>query len=294
MKKKSVVLLILIFTCHFAFSQVLVEDLTAIAAAIENGLTMYQQLMNNIQQLQKTAEEVENVRKQMESFDLSKYDWKKWDTFLHAADDFMDLQDDLSSLINSKNMKIGNYNFSLKDLYTTDFYLNCMTEAEKNLNPANISEEQRNAFIGRHGMSPEHYNKYIALEHEISTKSQEVVVVSEKAKKATKGIHDQLGDIGTESESEKSAQDKGNQMAYASVETAIVQTELQISLLESVSNIAQHILDEHKLSAEYLEASNEALANFKSSHNKSDVGEESNYLHLWGKKDSKIKIKVTK
>lgn len=294
MKKKSVVLLVLIFTCHFAFSQVLVEDLTAIAAAIENGLTMYQQLMNNIQQLQKTAEEVENVRKQMESFDLSKYDWKKWDTFLHAADDFMDLQDDLSSLINSKNMKIGNYNFSLKDLYTTDFYLNCMTEAEKNLNPANISEEQRNAFIGRHGMSPEHYNKYIALEHEISTKSQEVVVVSEKAKKATKGIHDQLGDIGTESDSEKSAQDKGNQMAYASVETAIVQTELQISLLESVSNIAQHILDEHKLSAEYLEASNEALANFKSSHNKSDVGEESNYLHLWGKKDSKIKIKVTK
>lgn len=294
MQKKSVVLLVLIFTCHFAFSQVLVEDLTAIAAAIENGLTMYQQLMNNIQQLQKTAEEVENVRKQMESFDLSKYDWKKWDTFLHAADDFMDLQDDLSSVINSKNMKIGNYNFSIKDLYTTDFYLNCMTESEKNLNPANISEEQRNAFIGRHGMTPEHYNKYIALEHAISTKSQEVVVVSEKAKQATKGIHDQLGDIGTESDSEKSAQDKGNQMAYASVETAIVQTELQISLLESVSNIAQHILDEHKLSAEYLEASNEALANFKSSHNKSDVGEESNYLHLWGKKDSKTKIKVTK
>lgn len=296
MKKRLVVLFLSLFITFSSFSQgvTFVEDITAIATAIENGLTMYQNLMNNIQQFQKTVEEVEHIKKQMESFDLSSYDWTRWDAFLHAANDFMNLQDDLESAINAKNMKLGNYNFSLKDLYTTDFFLNAMSETERNLNPANITEEQRNAFIGRHGMSPEHYNKYIALEKEIATKSQEVVVVAEQARKSTKSLNEQLQDIGVESESEKESADKNLQYQNGQIQTALVQTEIQISMLESLQNIGQHILEEHKLTQENFEASTYALENFNSSHNSGDIGDDKDYLHLWGSKDGNAKIRITK
>ena len=296
MKKRFFVLFIISLISFNSFSQAVtfVEDITAIATAIENGLTMYQQLMNNIQQLQKTAEEVENIKKQMEGFDLSNYDWTKWDSFLHAANDFMNLQDDLQNAINAKNMKIGNYNFSLKDLYTTDFFLNAMSETERNLNPNNITEEQRNAFIGRHGMTPEHYNKYISLEKEIATKSQEVVVIAEQARKTTKKLNEQMQDIGVETDSDKQAQDKNLQYQNGELQTAIVQTEIQISMLESLQNIGQHILEEHKLTQENFEASTYALENFKSSHNSGDAGDDNDYLHLWGSKNGSPKIKVTK
>lgn len=266
----------------------LVEDLTAIAAAIENGLTMYNQLMNNIQQLQKTAEQLENIKKQMQDFDLSKYDWTKWDTFLHAANDFMNLQDDMQRLIDSKSMQIGKYRFSLRDLYTTDFYLNTMTEAEKNLNPKNISKAEQAAFISRHGMTVEHYNKFLALEHEIATKSAEVVVTVENAKKVTKALNKQMIDMGVETDSQKSAEDLQVQYANGELQNTIVQTEIQISMLQSLQNLSQHILEEHKLTREYVEASNGALERYNAIHNKEDIGNDKEYLHLWGGSKAKV------
>lgn len=269
-----------------AFSQGVqfVEDVTAIAAAIENGLTMYNDLLTSIEQFKKTCEQAENMKKQMESFDLSKYDWKKWDTFLHAANDFMDMQDNLEALIDSKNMKIGNVNFSLRDLYTTDLWIKFVDESEKKLDPRNISEEERKRFVARHGMTPEHYMKFINLEEQIATKSQEVVVVTQQANDATKKIAQMASEIPMETDSEKAGIDVQIQQGKAQTDLMIVMSKVVNMTLESVQNIAQHILEEHNAQLENFEASKEALEEHNRVVNgEYRAGDDKDYIHLWGR-----------
>lgn len=287
--RKIKISLFFIFTVIFtpkAFSQgvMFVEDITAIATAIENGLTMYNDLMTTIEQFQKTCEQLENMKKQMESFDLSKYDWKKWDTFLHAANDFMDMQDNLEALIDAKNMKIGGVSFSLRDLYTTDLWISLLDESEKKLDPRNISEEDQKRFVSRHGMTVDHYMKFINLEKEIATKSQEIVVVTEQADAATKKISQQLEDIPVESDSEKSAYDIQNQRLKAQNDIAIIEAKKTSLLLQSVQNIGQHILDEHDLERENFEASTRALEKHDAVVNGAyRAADDNDYIHIWGR-----------
>lgn len=286
MKKFKTVILILMLLSAKSFSQgvMFVEDITAIAAAIENGLTMYNNLMTSIEQFQKTCEQVDNLRKQMQSFDLSNYDWKKWDTFLHAANDFMNMQDDLENLISTKNMKIGSVNFSLRDLYKTDLWLGLLDETEKKLDPRNISEEDQKRFISRHGMTVEHYNKFINLEKEIATKSQEIVVVTEKSQEATKKIAEQLNDISVETESDKQAADTQNQFLKAQTDLAVIEATKTNLLLQSVQNIGQHILEEHNLTMENFTASQKAIEKHEAVVNGANrAADDKSYIHLWGK-----------
>ncbi len=267
-----------------------VEDITAIATAIENGLTMYKNLQTSIEQFQKTCEEIDKIKEQMVSFDLSEYDWSEWDTFLHAADDFMSLQDDLQSAINAKNMKIGDVNFSLRDLYTTDLWINLMDESEKKLDPRNISEEDQRRFISRHGMTVDHYLKFTNLEEQIATKSQEVVVVTAAADKATREIADQAVKIPVESDSEKSALDISNQQGKVQTDIMIVEAKKTSLLLQSVQNIGQHILEEHNLQLENFEASREALERHDKVVNGAyRAGGDQDYIHLWGKNKEKYR-----
>lgn len=288
MRKLKLVLAFIIFSVFSpkVFSQglVFVEDITAIATAIENGLTMYNDLMTTIEQFNKTAEQVENMKKQMESFDIKQYDWKKWDTFLHAANDFMDMQDDLENLIDAKNMRIGDVNFSLRDIYTTDLWIGLLDENEKKLNPKNISEEDQRRFISRHGMTVDHYQKFINLEKQIATKSQEVVVVTQKADEATKKIAEQASEIPVDTDSEKGALDVANQQAKAQTDLMIIGAKITSMLLQSVQNLGQHILDEHDLERKNFEASREALERHDKVVNGAyRAADDNEYIHLWGR-----------
>lgn len=284
--KISIIFILLILFTPKAFSQgvMFVEDITAIAAAIENGLTMYNDLMTTIEQFQKTCEQLDAMKKQMMSFDLSSYDWKKWDTFLHAANDFMDMQDEMERLISQKNMKIGGVNFSLRDLYTTDLWLGLLDESEKKLNPLNISEEDQRRFISRHGMTVDHYMKFINLEKEIATKSQEVVITTEEAQKRTKEIADLTNQIPMETDSQKAALDTQNQLLKAQTDITIIETAKTNLLLQSVQNIGQHILEEHKLTAENFAASQKALDKHEAVMNGAyRAADDDEYIHLWGR-----------
>lgn len=172
-----------------------VIDITNIATAIENGFTMYQQLQADLESLKNTYEQLNAIKEQMMNFDFSSYDWTKWDAFLHATDDFMDLQDDLSATIKRKNMKVGNLNFSLEDLFEKDTYKNLLNEAEQKLDPNNMTDADRTAFINRHGMSPKHYHTLVALDKELTEKAREVLATHDKRKNITDNLVNTLGEF---------------------------------------------------------------------------------------------------
>lgn len=288
--KKLRISLLLLFSFIFmpkAFSQgvMIVEDLTAIATAISNGYTMYQQLVNNIEQLKSTYEQLDNTRKQMESFDWTSGEGglNAVDNFMHATDSFMSLQDRMSDLVNSKNMQIGDWSFSLKDMYSTDGFFNLMTQTEKKLDPRNISEEDQKKFIGRHGLSVDHYMKFINLEKQIATKSQETEIVAEEGRNTVKAVKESIKDLPLETDGEKAAMDVQNAQLKAQTNIALVEVENSSRTLETVQNIAQHILEEHKISFETVAGSTEALEEVTKTYSGDYFvkHDNENYLHLW-------------
>lgn len=281
--------LVLIFMTPRVFSQsvMFVEDLTAIATAISNGYTMYQQLMNNIEQIEATYKQLENTAKQMASYDWGSFEsgegLKNIDNFIHAADGFMDLQDNLSDLIDSKNMQIGGFNFSLKDLYSTDFLYKCMSEAEMKMDPRNITEEEQKEFMARHGISLDHYNKFINIEKQISLKSQQTKVVTDKASEVTKNLRNTIKDLPLKTEGEKENMDIQLSHLKAQSDAALIQVDLTASLLDTTSNLAQLILEEHNLRGNTVEQTTAAREEFESAYGGDYYVNHDNekYLHLW-------------
>ena len=168
MKKKIVsVILGLFFIVQASFSQAAVIDVSAIAAAIENGITMYKQLENAYNQYKNMIEQLKMISKDMLLFDPRQYDWNEWDSILKLTDHYMSQIDNIDNIINRKSMYIGGLRFSMKDLYTTDFYSKLDSTIGKELDPSLITETEKAQFYKKHGLSVRHYNKLKALSNEL-------------------------------------------------------------------------------------------------------------------------------
>lgn len=222
--------------------------------------------------------------KEMQDFDWSSIDPKSLDSFLGTVDNFMSLQDDLDSIINSKNMKIGDLTFSLSDVYSTDFVLNLMNEAERKLDPRNISESEQKAFIARHGMTVDHYMKFINLEKEIATTSQKVIVTMEKTEEASKALAEVVSKTPVETGGEKEALDAMNMNQKAQTQEIIIQTQVLVDLARSVQNIGQLYLEKVKKQFYDEDLVQQAKENLTATyHNASQVSDQNgDYLHFWG------------
>lgn len=181
MKKRKIILsfLIMMFLNVNMFSQMLVEDLTAIATAISNGFHMYNELQTSIQQYENMVNQLQATVKDMASFDVSNYDWTKWDASLHMIDHYMDQIDNIDYLINNNSMQIGGKKFSLKDVYTTTLYSDLLSEAERNLDYKNITTEQERKFVSAHGLKKRHWDQLVALETELRNKAAETKALND-------------------------------------------------------------------------------------------------------------------
>ena len=287
MKRKLVILIISFFVSLNIYSQgvFFVEDLAHIATSIENGLTMYHQLQNDYEQLKNTVEQIKMMKKNMEGFDWQSYFQDgEWDSFLHAADDFMTMQDNLDRLINQKNMEIGGMRFSLNDLYKTDFFINVLNETEKNLDPRAITEEQSRAFVGRHGMSYDHYMKWLNLEHQIELKTKESVVEREIIFDTAQELSEYLNNLPPDTEitsSQAMEQQNGLKMKI-STQANLMQLDILSSLKESLDNFIAMEANDKQLYVYNVEKVTQAEEKFKGTvHGANTVYENDGYLHLY-------------
>lgn len=281
MKKKVLFLFLILFSFR-VHAQFLVEDLTAIATAIENGLTMYQDLQNAIQQFQKVSEQVEMMKKQMESFDFSTLNQNTLNRFMDAANAMYSSQENLESLIDSKTMKLGNLNFSIRDLYSTDFYENALDEAEKNLNPYQITDEQRRAFYARHGIYPEKYYAMWQIANETGDFSKKVSATSSIAINGLNDINNQVKEIPFISDGEKEALDIQNTYLNSIVQTLLIDAQGTRDALDQVKNIGNQLNQFFSTQNETLYETTKGDKEFSATHTTDDVGNESEYLNING------------
>lgn len=158
MKKFKIIVLFFMFSFmpFFSFAQWAVIDVTAIAAAIENGYTLYQTLNNAYQSYQKSVEMYAHLQKMAQGIDFSNPALMAERLYNSMEDTINQKLNDLESIYTVKNMDINGYRFSIEDLYSTDVYgkilqsYDGMSEADI----ARLTTEEERAFFAANGISP--------------------------------------------------------------------------------------------------------------------------------------------
>jgi len=202
MKKYLLIILALCYVSAFVPAQTLSQpwtytpnppiiDTTNLIRAIENGMHMYKQLKDIYETIKTNIERLEQQRRAFEALDIRQLSiddplgsWKKIMTY---GNRMMTYEENIESILNRKDLKIGNSSYSLMDLYTTNPVTNItdMTGSaidyavvdpfEKQLTP-----EEKAIFHQKYGMSYGHYMRYHRIGEAITKKAAEVTAYNEK------------------------------------------------------------------------------------------------------------------
>ena len=161
-----------------------VIDITAIIAAIENGFTMAQQLQTMYETLKTSYDQLQKQIKTFESFDFNALDVKdplgSWNSLTTYAKRMMTYEQNIESIINRKDIKIGSGSYSLGDILKSpagtveniaaDLSSYVVDPLEMRLSP-----EEREVFSRKFGMSYGNYMRINQMKEMLQKKSVAVV-----------------------------------------------------------------------------------------------------------------------
>jgi hypothetical protein len=158
-----------------------VIDVTAIIAAIENGYTMVQQLQTMYETLRTSYDQLQKQMKSFESYDLNALNandplgsWKAMTTYANRMSTY---EQNIESIINKKDIKIGNGTYSLNDIFIApiadriDFSV--FDPLEKMLTP-----EERMIFLRKFGQSFGNNMRIAQMREMLQKKASEVIAYS--------------------------------------------------------------------------------------------------------------------
>jgi len=162
-------------------------DITNLIHAVENGMNMYEQLTGLYQTIKTNIERLEAQIKAFESFDLRQLSLQdplgSWRRIMTYGNRMMTYEENIESLLNRKDIKIGNASYSLADLYTTnpvnmansaiDYVITDPFEKQ-------LTAEEKAVFHQKYGMSYGHYLRYHAIGKALSKKAAEITAYNEK------------------------------------------------------------------------------------------------------------------
>jgi hypothetical protein len=190
-----------------------VIDVTNLIRAIENGVNMYEQLTGFYQTIKTNVERLEEQIKSFESFDLRQLSMTdplgSWRRIMTYGNRMMTYEENIESILNRKDIKIGNASYSLMDLFSTNPVksITDMTGSaidyviidpfEKQLTP-----EEKAVFHQKYGMSYGHYMRYHRIGEGLFRKAAEVTAYNEKMEEELaadrKAIQSMLEDNGSD------------------------------------------------------------------------------------------------
>jgi len=159
-----------------------VIDITAIIAAIDNGYTMVQQLQTMYDTLRTSYDQLQKQVKSFESFDLNTLDARdplgSWRSLTTYAQRMKTYEQNIESIINRKDIKIGGVSYSLNDLFIAPVAdavkdSGILDPFEKMLSPA-----EREAFLRKCGMTYGNYMRISQMGETLQKKSAEVYAYS--------------------------------------------------------------------------------------------------------------------
>jgi hypothetical protein len=274
MKKKLLIFVLVLCLSVNAFaSGYPVIDVSAIIAAIENGYTLYNQYKTLIDTLENNYKQLENQVKSFQALDLKQLDAKdplgSWRTMMTYANRQMNYLNNIENIMNKKDMKVGNYSYSLSDFFSHP--INSTKDMAKGafeyqfFDPfVNRSPAEKAAFHSKYGMSPGNYLKYNKLTDAIMGSSaeqkatnlairQNLLADAERLEKIAKDGNDadgtvtkQQAQIAFQLEQLRLAEETSESMAkfYDSWNSAHIKLEVQNSQEEQNRKLSAHNYNE--------------------------------------------------
>jgi len=183
-----------------------VIDVTNLATAVENGYTMVQQLQTMYNNLRTSYEQLQRQIKSLETFDFNNLNAKdtlgSWKSINTYASRMMTYEQNIESIINRKNIKIGNISYSLNDIFATyplDTMQNMTIDAMSSMvfDPFEnkLTTEEREAFRRKFGMGFGSYMRIKQVGDMLQKKAAEVVGYSDSLQKNLKEDRERLDSI---------------------------------------------------------------------------------------------------
>ena len=176
-----------------------VIDITAIIAAIDNGYTMVHQLQAMYDTLKTNYDQLQQQMKSFESFDFNALDAKdplgSWRSLTTYADRMSTYEQNIASIINKKDIKIGSASYSLGDIYISPAAdalkdSGAIDPFEKMLSP-----EDGAIFVRKFGMSYGNYMRISQIKEILQKKAAEVAGYSDNLRLSLEEDRERLSAI---------------------------------------------------------------------------------------------------
>jgi len=166
-------------------------DATNLIHAIENGMEMYEQLNGIYQTIKTNVERLKQMIKDFESFDLRQLSLKdplgSWRKIMTYGDRMMTYEENIESILNKKDIKIGAASYSLSDLYMINPVTNVKNMAGGAIDyvindpfEKQLTLDEKAVFHQKYGMSYGHYIRYHKIGEWLSKKAAEVTAYNMK------------------------------------------------------------------------------------------------------------------
>jgi len=242
-----------------------VIDITNIMTAVENGYTLAQQLQTLYNNLKISYDQLQQQIKSFESFDFNSLDVKdplgSWKSINTYADRMMTYEQNIESIINRKDIKIGNGSYSLGDIFTTPPTKTMQSMAMDGLSftvidpfEKKLTPQEKAAFHQKYGMSYGNYMRINQMGEMMKKKSAEVVGYSDSLQKNLAEDREKLDSISGdlfESESTIQQQQINNAMLAIMAQDIKTQANLLGKIAEQLAvNSSQALLEKQAMQDE--------------------------------------------
>ncbi|MDR2923626.1 MAG: hypothetical protein LBU85_09840 [Treponema sp.] len=168
-----------------------VIDITNLIHAVENGMEMFEQLTGMYQTIKTNIERLQDQIKAFESFDprqLSLLDpLGSWRRIMTYGNRMMTYEENIESILNRKDIKIGSASYSLADLYSANPVTNITNMAGSAMDYAiadpfekQLTPEEKAVFHQKYGMSYGNYIRCHRIGEGLSKKAAEVTAYNRK------------------------------------------------------------------------------------------------------------------
>jgi hypothetical protein len=166
-------------------------DATNLIRAVENGMSMYEQLTGLYQTIKTNIERIKEQVKAFESFDLRQLSLSdplgSWRRIMTYGNRMMTYEENIESILNRKDIKIGSASYSLMDLFLTNPVTNVTDMAGSAVNYAiidpfekQLTPDEKAVFHQKYGISYGHYMRYHRIGEALSKKAAEVIAYNGK------------------------------------------------------------------------------------------------------------------
>jgi conjugal transfer/entry exclusion protein len=278
MKRKVMAVMLAAIGGTSVFAGYPVIDISNIIASIENGYTLVQQLQAMYENIKNGIEMINETRKNFEAFDVRQLSLNdplgSWRKIMTYGNRMMTYEENIEDIINRKNIKIGNSNYSLADLYTSPSTVPDMIGDATGfvaVDPFSrkLSPEEQAIFHSKYGMSYGHYLRIHALGVKAWEKAAELTGYSGGLEENLKEDRDVLSKMIDEVADGKSIVEQA-QVTNAQLAAQCQELKSQTSLL---SKLGEEIASETARSQMLKQA-------MEDSKNKSDLDVADGYLMM--------------